>query len=223
MSEWPPKFEDTFIILQSGTPPYWQKIKAELDRQEWFQTVDPAKQYEFEQALFYIDWIASSAARSLRGSPWNREQLFSAAQPGGMVVFKDGKKTHNYRKWARHREHQCCIEFCRCARDALLGGEWGTAVFSALYAGLHGNGAAGITAGTLQPSLHAGRTAAKIRAERNREIILREAAESAPRGEYNVSSIAAEIHENHKDKHGFPRFEAIRKILSEDRSWEIRP
>ena len=227
MSEWPPVYEDNFIIHESGTPPYWRKIVAELEARDVIRSLTNDAKFEVGQALFMIDGIASLAARSLRNSPFSASELFRIEQPKGANPFSGPGEKRRYKQWRRYREQQYSIEFCRRAREALLSGEWGEAAHTALYAGLHAHGDAALTAGTLLPGLRAGTVSVHDRASRNRKTILGEAKElaaeySTVRKPYNIKTIAETIADRHKGEKGFPKYDAIRRILGQDRSWEIR-
>jgi hypothetical protein len=224
MSEWPPRWEDTFIFRESGVPPYYRKIESELrKRGAYFLALTNREQSDLKEALFIIDMAASSAARELLKSPWSTAQLFKLESPKGANPFGAKKEKDKFNQWIRYREHQSCLRFCRRARRALLIGNWGQAIHAAIYAGYHLNGARAVSAQNSLPGLRGGSLSNQLRAQRNRETILREARELGARPKrYNVRSIAAEIAAKHKLEKGFPRYDSIRRTLGQDRSWESR-
>ena len=216
MSDWPPVYEDTFIIHETGVPPHHRTLLAELrERFPRFDALTNREQVDLRGALYLIDMTASLAARNLGKSPWNAEELFSTEPP----ARAKSKKQRD--QWQSHREHQYCINLSERARVALFRGEWGKAIHDALYAGYHLNGAAASSAlGSAQGRLRA-KQAIAVRtnhSQQRRETIIREAAEvKARHGRWSMTNVAREIEKKHSGEKGFPRWEAIRKILREPR------
>jgi hypothetical protein len=222
MSAWPPRYEDNFIIRETGVPPYYKTVRTELARRgALFLAMSAREQSETAEALYIVDMTASLAARELRNSPWSAASLFKPEPPNDANPVAGKKQKQKYEQWLRYREHQWCLRFCERARRALLRGEWGKAIHAALYAGNHLNGALAMSARQLLPDLHQGRESVKLRAEQHREIILREAAEFRAKSKtYNIKSIATRISEKHSSDPKFPGYESIRRTLGQIRVWE---
>lgn len=226
MKGWPPRYEDAFPLLkESGKPPHYGTVRKELIRSVPLYTKLPNHQkLHMEMALYAIDEMASIAHRRLRNSKWSAEQLFKLSPPFEFDGRAKGTAKRNYDRWLRDREHQLCISLCWSARAAILADDWGKAIHDALNAGAHYNGALARSAiGSRQGRIRkiGVPTKLQIRAQKARSRILAEAtALRSKRNSWSTSRIAKHIGDDHKAEENFPRYEAIRKILRNEESWE---
>jgi hypothetical protein len=198
-------------------PPHHRAIIAELRERAppFFEHLTKHEQLDLREAIYTIDMAASSAARSLRTSPWSADELFSLEPP------QNARTKRQRERWANFREHQYCLNMCERARTALFQGNWGKAIHDALYAGYHLNGASARSAsrsaqGLLRPAQS--ETAAQRRAKEYHETILQEAVQLRTRHPtWSLTNIAKAIEKKHERQVKFPRWEAVRKKLSRAR------
>ena len=169
-------------------------------------------------AIVRLDSFAASAKTRLRFPI--HELAF------GIPSDKIARNERALKQWqAEYSDYQCIQEALR-TRSEILAGNFVEAIVAALDAGHFSRyrfAERGWQSG--QKLRKAGRVN-QSRAERNREVIIREATEICSRylsqgKKYNCSGIAVEIADRHKNQRSFVKVDSIRRTLSKYReNWE---
>jgi len=229
MTAWPPRYESTFQIRETGIPPHSVALVREIkSRFPNASKLSKNEMFSLQWTLYWIDEKASWAAAHLEKSHWTFEDLLSLPTPQlfGFDDWRGAHRSRKYREWLRFHEHALCIEECRKARDAILAGAFLEAVLPAFYAGEHSNGALALSARfSAEGRIHKKGVLTKrqVQSRANQIAIIAIARELRGRHpSWSTSDIAREIDKRHRISPGFPRFERIRQILR-DKSWERRP
>jgi hypothetical protein len=208
--EYPLDFEKHFAIRQSGTPEHYKTVRAEiLAKAPYAHDLTPNELNALATAVYWIDYAASAASQEIKRSRWNREKLRSLVSPT--------RSKRHLPEWAHLRDRQTCIEECKLARAAVFQGDWGVAVESALSAGQLSSGSMRVNRRRTISNRAPHPTT--IRAQKNKTIILGEAARIRARRKSSPNEIAGRIADQHSGERGFS-YETVRKVLSKDASWE---
>lgn len=129
---WPPRWEDTFEhgpdrpVVDAYSLQVHQELEA---RAPFFGALSDDQQVSLARILYTLDSFASAAAKEVRGSPWAAEALRTLEPP---VSLTSGREIN---RWRSCQANQLCVDACWRARQAILAGDWITAVEFAMVAG----------------------------------------------------------------------------------------
>ena len=132
MSEWPPRWEDTFEPgpHRPVVDAHSLQVRQELETQAlFFAQLSDDQQAKLAHIVYTLDSFASAAAMQLRNRGWTAEEVRTLEPPASAASDRD------LRRWRGDQANQLCIDACWRARQAIMAGDWITAVEAAVMAG----------------------------------------------------------------------------------------
>ena len=209
VSDWPPRWEDTFAPGPERSPVDAHSLRVHQELAAIAPYFSEEQQARLAWIVYALDNYASAAARELRGCRWTAEDLRAREPPASVV---SGREVN---RWRGYQANQLCVDACWRARQAIIAGDWLTAVEAAMVAGNRALGdLANSAIRSLKPLLdQEQRTQRHDETARRNETICQMAREIRERRpNFSVAAIAKQI-KGHEVAKGLS-VDSLRKIIA---------
>lgn len=132
MSDWPPEWEECFDHGPDRpvADAYSLQVRLELEtKAAYFDQLSGEQQSTLAHIVYTLDSFASAAAKELRGSRWTADELRTLNPPASATSDRE------IHRWRSDQANRLCLNACARARQAIIDGDWITAVEFAMVAG----------------------------------------------------------------------------------------